>query len=135
MIAKLPSPGISLACIDEVHCVSEWSHNFRPCYIRIHKVLKELNIPCILGLTATATARTEDQVCRVLNIPKGNCIRQNNSRENLILTVSREHDRLNALLDLLNSQDYKNLDSIIVYVSRQQFADDISNLLNVTLTP
>ena len=31
-------PPVAFACIDEVHCVSEWSHNFRPSYLRIHKV-------------------------------------------------------------------------------------------------
>ena len=31
-------PPLAFACIDEVHCVSEWSHNFRPSYLQIHKV-------------------------------------------------------------------------------------------------
>ena len=31
-------PPVAFACIDEVHCVSEWSHNFRPSYLRIQKV-------------------------------------------------------------------------------------------------
>ena len=31
-------PPVAFACIDEVHCISEWSRNFRPSYFRIYKV-------------------------------------------------------------------------------------------------
>jgi hypothetical protein len=41
-----------LVCIDEAHCVSEWSHNFRPSFLRFRGVLDEC-IPnhWIVGLT------------------------------------------------------------------------------------
>ena len=35
-VSRLPQ--IAFACIDEAHCVSEWSHNFRPSYLRVCKV-------------------------------------------------------------------------------------------------
>lgn len=57
ILRKLPP--IAFACIDEAHCVSQWSHNFRPSYLMICHVLRErLGISTILGLTATATHAT-----------------------------------------------------------------------------
>ena len=49
-------PKINFVCIDEAHCISEWSHNFRTIYLIIGDLLlKKLDNPTILGLTATAT--------------------------------------------------------------------------------
>jgi superfamily II DNA helicase RecQ len=47
-----------MICIDEVHCASEWSHNFRPSYLKLNDIIQdklEDQKPLILGLTATAT--------------------------------------------------------------------------------
>jgi len=48
---------ISMVCVDEIHCASEWSHNFRPTYLMLHEMIKEKIGPDarVLGLTATAT--------------------------------------------------------------------------------
>lgn len=52
-------PPISFVCIDEAHCVSQWSHNFRPSYLMVCRVLYEkLKVNTVLGLTATATLST-----------------------------------------------------------------------------
>ena len=48
-------PPIAFVCIDEAHCVSQLSHNFRPSYLRLAKVTREqLGVKRILGLTAIA---------------------------------------------------------------------------------
>jgi len=52
---------ISLVCVDEIHCASEWSHNFRPTYLMLHEMVKEKlgKKARVLGLTATATRSTQ----------------------------------------------------------------------------
>ncbi|MFM7141706.1 MAG: DEAD/DEAH box helicase, partial [Alphaproteobacteria bacterium] len=50
----LKHSGISLAAIDEAHCISEWGHNFRPEYLRLAGVAEDLGLRPVLALTATA---------------------------------------------------------------------------------
>jgi ATP-dependent DNA helicase Q4 len=128
--ARLAQPWISFACIDEAHCVSEWSHNFRPSYLRLRKVLRDtLRVKAILALTATATQDTEMTVCRSLGIRPEHVVKQSVRRKNLILTVSRDADRKAALVDLLHSKQYKSLNAIIVYVMLQKEADQLAQFL------
>ncbi|QXW27826.1 RecQ family ATP-dependent DNA helicase [Aeromonas sanarellii] len=51
-IAQIP---LSLLVVDEAHCISEWGHNFRPDYLKLPDHRRELAIPQVLLLTATAT--------------------------------------------------------------------------------
>ena len=49
-----------MVCVDEIHCASEWSHNFRQAYLKLHDMIKEKvgSSGVVLGLTATATRAT-----------------------------------------------------------------------------
>ena len=49
---------IGLLVVDEVHCISDWGHDFRPDYRRLLNVLRQMppNMP-VLGTTATANDR------------------------------------------------------------------------------
>ncbi|XP_039574500.1 ATP-dependent DNA helicase Q4, partial [Passer montanus] len=87
-------PPVAFACLDEAHCISQWSHNFRPAYLRVCKVLRErLGVRCFLGLTATATVATARDVAKHLGIPEGNPpIGGFGIPENLRLSVSVEAD-------------------------------------------
>lgn len=48
----------ALMVIDEVHCISDWGHDFRPNYRRVIHILNELpDSTSVLGTTATANSR------------------------------------------------------------------------------
>ena len=56
----LPKLGqrVGMLIVDEVHCISDWGHDFRPHYRRIGRFIEQLpaNVP-VIGCTATANNR------------------------------------------------------------------------------
>ena len=83
---------IHFICIDEVHCLSDWAHDFRPAYLMLRRAIVDLaatsksNPPPFLGLTATASARVKGEICTVLNISAENVFSVDTKRNNLILS-------------------------------------------------
>jgi ATP-dependent DNA helicase RecQ len=57
----LKRAGVSLIAVDEAHCVSQWGHDFRPDYLRIGTLRRDLNVP-LAAFTATADAETRDEI-------------------------------------------------------------------------
>ncbi|XP_062935601.1 ATP-dependent DNA helicase Q4 isoform X3 [Cynocephalus volans] len=128
-------PPIAFACIDEAHCLSQWSHNFRPCYLRVCKVLRErMGVHCLLGLTATATRSTARDVARHLGVAEqlgfsGSAV----IPANLYLSVSMDRDPEEALVTLLQGDRFRVLDSIIVYCNRREDTERVAALLRTRL--
>ena len=63
-------PTVSLLCVDEAHCVSQWGHNFRPSYLRLKSLLDLMQPESVLAMTATAGPLVINDICDVLNIPQ-----------------------------------------------------------------
>ncbi|XP_030409824.1 ATP-dependent DNA helicase Q4 isoform X1 [Gopherus evgoodei] len=129
-------PPVAFACIDEAHCVSEWSHNFRPCYLRLCKVLRDrLGVRCLLGLTATATLATARDVAHHLGIQEeeGIAVRSAAVPPNLHLSVSTDRDKDQALVLLLQGERFGGLDSVIVYCTRREETARIAALIRTRL--
>lgn len=105
--------------VDEAHCVSEWSHNFRTAYLRLARLLFGgandalfgTNVP-VCALTATATSITTKGICEALHIdPDEGVMRTDISRHNLELGVSHVRGnaadaKLHELVRLLTTEPY-----------------------------
>lgn len=122
---------ISLLVIDEAHCISEWSHNFRPSYMRLRASLlrSSLGVDCILAMTATATTKTMHDVMSSLEIPPTNLVQAEQTRDNLQLSVSLSENRMKDLMTLLKAPPYTEVKSIIIYCKYQWETDTISKFL------
>lgn len=128
-------PPVDLVCVDEAHCVSAWSHNFRPSYLRLRRAFTEfLRARCVLALTATATSSAVADVGRVLGIPPDGMRVGSWRRDarNLVLSASVDANRQRALEEILTSADSplaSAKSSVIVYVGKQRDADVVAEML------
>ena len=57
--------GVNMIAVDEAHCVSQWGHDFRPDYLRIGALRKDLGVP-LAAFTATADAETREEIVQKL---------------------------------------------------------------------
>eukprot|EP00928_Gymnodinium_smaydae_P058699 TRINITY_DN4188_c3_g1_i1.p1 TRINITY_DN4188_c3_g1~~TRINITY_DN4188_c3_g1_i1.p1 ORF type:complete len:1254 (+),score=187.56 TRINITY_DN4188_c3_g1_i1:87-3848(+) len=139
-------PPIALACIDEAHCVSEWSHNFRPDYLRIREFLTEsMQAQRLMALTATATRPTVKSICNILDVEV--IVRADKSfalselleepsqprvqRTNLsmdVLHVGDEEAQVREVAKLLSMPEYAKT-SAIVYVWKRATVDSLTKYL------
>ncbi|MFT4176666.1 MAG: ATP-dependent DNA helicase RecQ [Luteolibacter sp.] len=119
---------IDLLAIDEAHCISEWGHNFRPDYLKLARVSRRLKIPRILALTATATPKVAREIRRHFRISAEDHVQLSFHRPNLDLRVSpcASAERKALLLDRLSGEN----GSTVVYVTRQETAEEIATFLN-----
>lgn len=53
---------VSLLAVDEAHCVSQWGHDFRPDYLKIGALRKQLGNVQVAAFTATADAETRFEI-------------------------------------------------------------------------
>ncbi|XP_029378867.1 Bloom syndrome protein homolog isoform X2 [Echeneis naucrates] len=69
--------------IDEAHCVSQWGHDFRPDYKRLHELRQKFpNVP-MMALTATATPRVQKDILNQLNMTRPQVFTMSFNRTNL----------------------------------------------------
>ena len=123
-LKRLP---ISLAAIDEAHCISEWGHNFRPDYLKLAKILRALKVPRILALTATATPKVARDIRKHFRIAAEDHVQLSFHRRNLDLRVTpcSAGERKQLLLDRLRETP----GSAVVYVTRQETAEEVATYL------
>ncbi|WKX88559.1 hypothetical protein Q1695_008306 [Nippostrongylus brasiliensis] len=106
--------------IDEVHCCSQWGHDFRPDYKFLNILKRQFpNVP-LLGLTATATANVLSDVKNMLDIPNAVVFKAGFNRLNLHYEVLQKPDSdFGTELAKLIKTRFSNQSGIVYCFSRK----------------
>jgi ATP-dependent DNA helicase RecQ len=126
-VTRLARAKISMLAVDEAHCISEWGHNFRPEYLRLAHVAKELGISPVLALTATATPAVAADIRRAFDIAAADHVQNSFRRPNLSyrITPCPADERIEVLTGRLLERG----GPAIVYVTLQKTAEEVAAAL------
>lgn len=123
--SKLQAMNVCLLVIDESHCISQWGYDFRPSYLSIADIRKELPGVPVLALTATATPEVVNDIQERLHFREKNVFRKSFVRKNLSYIVRQTEDKINTLIYILG----KVPGTAIVYVRNRKRTKEIAVLL------
>uniref|UniRef100_A0A667WHV5 ATP-dependent DNA helicase n=1 Tax=Myripristis murdjan TaxID=586833 RepID=A0A667WHV5_9TELE len=73
--------------IDEAHCVSQWGHDFRPDYKKLHELRQKFPRVSMMALTATATPRVQKDILHQLQMTRPQVFTMSFNRTNLKYAV------------------------------------------------
>ena len=126
----LQSQTISFVAIDEAHCISEWGHDFRPEYRNLKTIIKRIgdNIP-IIGLTATATPKVQEDILKNLGIQEANTFKASFNRPNLYYEIRPKTKNVNG--DIIRFVKQHEGKSGIIYCLSRKRVEELAQILQV----
>ncbi|MFK4058134.1 DNA helicase RecQ [Brevundimonas sp. NPDC046655] len=99
MLERLSEIDLSLIAIDEAHCVSQWGHDFRPDYRSLGRLAEIFPGVPRIAVTATADARTRDDILASLRLGEARVFVDSFARPNLQLSAERKINGSRARTD------------------------------------
>lgn len=121
---------ISLMAVDEAHCISEWGHDFRPEYRNLKSIIERIgsNIP-IIGLTATATPKVQEDILKNLGMPDANTFKASFNRPNLYYEVRPKTKNVDS--DITRFVKKNEGKSGIIYCLSRKRVEELAKILQV----
>lgn len=120
---------LSFVAIDEAHCISEWGHDFRPEYRNLRNIIRQLGDIPIIGLTATATPKVQEDILKNLEIPNANVFKASFNRPNLYYEVKPKTKNIES--DIIRFIKQRKGKSGVIYCLSRKKVEEIANVLQV----
>ena len=128
-ITFLQTVPISFVAIDEAHCISEWGHDFRPEYRNLKHIIKQLGSVPIIGLTATATPKVQEDILKNLDMVDATTYKASFNRPNLYYEVRTKTKNIES--DIIRFIKLHKGKSGIIYCLSRKKVEAIAEVLQV----
>ncbi len=128
-VTFLRSVPISFVAIDEAHCISEWGHDFRPEYRNLKHIIKQLGDVPIIGLTATATPKVQEDILKNLDMSDATTFKASFNRPNLYYEVRTKTKNIES--DIIRFIKQNKGKSGIIYCLSRKKVEAIAEVLQV----
>jgi ATP-dependent DNA helicase RecQ len=133
MIGRLARTPLALVAIDEAHCVSQWGHDFRPEYRTLGRLADIFPDVPRLAVTATADARTRDDIRAELRLEDAQEYVDSFARPELILSAERKTGRGHArVLELVKARPGR---AGVIYAGSRDSTDALAEKLTAEGVP
>jgi len=118
-VEMLAEAGVSMMAIDEAHCVSQWGHDFRPEYLTLGNLARQIGGRLqTLAFTATADAPTRGDIVEKLFAAPPRVFVRSFDRPNLRLAFKPKERSTRQVLSFV--QSHKGESGIVYCASRRK---------------
>ena len=118
---------LKLLAIDEAHCISSWGHDFRPEYRQLVQVRERFPDAVCLALTATATARVQEDIRGQLAFSDNDTFVGSFDRPNFFIDIEPKSSVLSQTLAFIDAHREQ---SGIIYCGTRKDVDALTERLN-----
>ena len=129
MLDALAGMKLALFAIDEAHCVSQWGHDFRPEYQRLNQLHQRFPGVPRIALTATADARTREEIIQQLALEQARVCVSSFDRPNIRYHISEGSGGRERLWQFIQREHPR--DAGIVYCLSRKKVEETADWLNL----
>lgn len=123
LLKKIP---INFFAIDEAHCISQWGHDFRPEYRKLHIIRSHFPDKPLIALTATATPRVKEDIINRLKLKDAQIFQASFNRPNLTYSIIPKSDPYDQIMDYI---DKHTGESGIIYCQSRSSVETVASHL------
>lgn len=125
LVRQLAECNIKHIAIDEAHCVYEWGSTFRPAYLTLGKIARQLNAPVITAFTATASPQILQKIADILFDGKAHIVQSASDRPNIHYHVIKCYNKKKQALKLA----IKAEKPVLIFCGTRKKAEDMAREL------